>query len=108
MNSVHNPLLINDKNNYSLEQLFASLDAAVVERDQYKSEVQQLRSQLEWFKQQLFGQKSERRTVNPDQLALFQAAVAELSSAPPDAVSVPAHERKHSNLDVLFVRNLTG
>jgi len=38
-------------------------DTALVleKQDQFSVQLQQLQSQLDWFKQQLFGQKSERR-----------------------------------------------
>ncbi|MCL6272315.1 transposase, partial [Sansalvadorimonas sp. 2012CJ34-2] len=37
-----------------------------------KREIENLKSQLDWFKRQLFGQKSEKRLVieNPDQISL--------------------------------------
>lgn len=42
------------------------------EKDQLAVQVQQLQSQLDWFKQQLFGQKSERTAVlNQQQLSLL-------------------------------------
>lgn len=36
-------------------------------QDLLSQQVQQLQSQLDWFKQQIFGQKSERRLVNDSQ-----------------------------------------
>ncbi len=37
----------------------------------HKQEIESLKHQLDWFKQQLFGQKSEKRLIdNPDQLGL--------------------------------------
>ena len=42
------------------------------QQDQFSVQLQQLKSQLDWFKQQLFGQKSERHVEqNPDQLSLL-------------------------------------
>jgi len=52
----------------------AVADTALVleKQDQFSVQLQQLQSQLEWFKQQLFGQKSERRVEqDPDQLSLL-------------------------------------
>ena len=41
-------------------------------QDKFSQQIQQLQSQLDWFKQQVFGQKSERRVVdNPEQLSLL-------------------------------------
>ena len=49
-------------------QLLQQMQGLLAERDQ---EIASLKHQLNWFKQQLFGEKSEKRLVdNPDQLAL--------------------------------------
>ena len=51
-----------------------------------KQENESLNAQLDWFKRQLFGQKSEKRQViqNPDQVT-----TADILTTPPE-VSVPA------------------
>ena len=51
-----------------------------------KQENETLKAQLDWFKRQLFGQKSEKRQViqNPDQVT-----IADILTTPPE-VSVPA------------------
>jgi transposase len=59
-------------------------------------EVQALKHQLDWFKRQLFGQKSERRIVDSAQLSLGEAINPGEDSASPDPVerTVAAHTRK--------------
>jgi transposase len=53
-----------------------------------RHEVYSLRQQLDWFKRQLFGRKSEKRLIdNPDQLGL-----AELFGEAPTAEPAPASE----------------
>ena len=55
-------------NDVSGLQLLQQMQVLLAERDQ---EIDSLKHQLAWFKQQLFGEKSEKRLVdNPDQLAL--------------------------------------
>lgn len=49
-------------------QLFRQMQALLVEN---KQEIESLKHQLAWFKQQLFGEKSEKRVIDsPDQLGL--------------------------------------
>ncbi len=54
-----------------------------------EAEIQSLKSQLDWFKQQLFGQKSEKRLVdeNPHQASLLAGL-----SSPVSSPSAPATE----------------
>jgi transposase len=58
-----------------------------------------LEHQLDWFKRQLFGKKSERFVAEPDpqQMHLGQQ-LGELpaSAEPPEATVVPAHKRRRS------------
>jgi hypothetical protein len=43
------------------------------EYDALQEQVQSLQGQLDWFKRQLFGRKSEKRLIdNPDQLGLAE------------------------------------
>lgn len=49
-------------------QLLQQMQGLLAERDQ---EIASLKHQLDWFKQQLFGEKPEKRLIdNPNQLAL--------------------------------------
>jgi transposase len=56
---------------------------------------EELRRQVEWFKRQLFGRKSERRLVDPDgrQLWLGEAQPGERPASAP-GVTVAQHERR--------------
>lgn len=61
---------------------------------QIEQDYAELKAQLEWFKRQLFGRKSEtRHGVPAEQIALFngQATVAQAQSP---KITVPAHERQ--------------
>ena len=83
----------------AIEARYAALESALGERDstisQLQAQLHNTQAQLDWFKQQLFGQKSERRPdISPDQLALFnQWAATETPSAAP-SIEVPAHTRR--------------
>lgn len=66
------------------------------ERDQLKKRTDELQTQLDWFKRQLFGTKSERR-ISPDesrQLTLGELQQAEPEAAAEPTVKVPGHERR--------------
>jgi len=58
-----------------LQQTVASLSAQTQKQEET---IGQLKQQLDWFKKQLFGQKSEKRTAlqSPDQSSLFDALSA--------------------------------
>ena len=59
----------------------------------------EIKRQLDWFKRELFGPKSERREVHPDQLALFESLLEGLSPAPEVTSEVPAHTRRKKRSD---------
>lgn len=63
-------------------RMLAAKDAVI---DQHKQQVQSLQHQLEWFKRQLFGSKSERFAPLPDpqQMHLGQVLGQELPVPPP-------------------------
>ncbi len=55
-----------------------------------KQQLEQAMNQLDWFKKQLFGQKSEKHLIapNPDQTFLFHAlASSEASEAPTEQIT---------------------
>jgi transposase len=62
-----------------------------------RQEVEALKQQLEWFKRQVFGQKSERRIIDgaAGQMSLGEAINPEQTSAPPSPIERPvaAHTR---------------
>jgi transposase len=65
--------------------------ARVTELEQHNAE---LKAQLEWFKRQMFGAKSEKRhDPSPDQIALFNAQAVSAAVDIPK-IAVPAHERQ--------------
>ena len=54
----------------------------------------ELKAQLDWFKRQMFGTKSEKRSdPSPDQAALFNALASPSAPEVPKVI-VPAHERQ--------------
>lgn len=76
---------------------FAALQTKVHSLEHSNTELHQtnaqLVQQLDWFKRQLFGTKSEKRPeINAEQAALFTAPIP--SDAPVPKVRVPAHDRK--------------
>jgi len=64
------------------------------------SQIEALRAQVEWFKRQVFGQKSERYAPQPDaqqmHLGELMPAVAAVPAAEQD---VPAHKRRRARSD---------
>lgn len=76
----------------SYEILLESLSKTEQENALYKEENAILKQQIDWFKKQLFGQKSERLVpVNPDQLVLFPEMKAVEEESPKN---VTAHSRR--------------
>ncbi|KAA6185893.1 IS66 family transposase [Thiohalocapsa marina] len=57
----------------------------IAENRQLRDTIQSLEQQLDWFKRQLFGQKSEKRLIeaNPDQGSLFEGLVGQPAKAEP-------------------------
>jgi transposase len=72
--------------------------------DQHKQQIQTLQHQLEWFKRQLFGSKSERFVPMPDpqQMHLGQVLGQDLPVPPqgsPGEQQVPSHTRRRPRSD---------
>ena len=65
------------------------------ERARYEARIAELQHQLEWFKRQLFGEKSERRLLDapPEQLSLGEGFEASGGADGP-ARAVVAHQRR--------------
>lgn len=63
--------------------------------------VDQLQQQLDWFKRQLFGQKSEKRQlIDPAiQASLFDGMLTKEEPAPPLTQTIATHERKVKTRD---------
>ena len=63
--------------------------------DALSAEVEALRSQLEWFKGQVFGVKSEKRhEVNTEQAVMFAPDTPPVEADAPTTIAVPAHTRE--------------
>lgn len=81
-----------------------SLDEAAAYRPQQvvelRRELAAARHQLEWFRRQIFGQKSEKRIVetDPHQMHLGELPVLE-SSPPPPGKDIAAHTRRARTTD---------
>lgn len=81
----------------------ASMDvSAVVQllRSQ-AAQIEALRAQLEWFKRQVFGRKSERYAPQPDpqQMHLGELMPPPSNAAPATEQEVPAHKRRKPRSD---------
>jgi transposase len=81
----------------SLDEQAATMDhrqvvALLASHQESTARIAELTRQLEWFKQQLFGEKSERRFVDPDsrQLALGEWRSTD---APGKEITVAEHQR---------------
>ena len=61
---------------------------------------EELSRQLEWFKRQIFGSKSERRVAEPDAQQPFLGESLQASAPDPDAtITIAEHRRRHSTQD---------
>ena len=71
------------------------LDAMRLRMQSLQSTNEQLQQQLDWFKRQLFGPKSEKRPEpDADQTALFERAQGDAAVGKVPTTKVPAHERR--------------
>ena len=69
--------------------------------DELKKRTDELQQQLDWFKRQLFGAKSERRIIPDDsrQLTLGEFQQQESEPAAEPMIKVPGHERRVGSKD---------
>ncbi len=72
---------------------FLQIDDLQTQLSSVSQERDELKRQLDWFKRELFGPKSERREVHPDQLALFESLQERLAPHDERKTRVPAHAR---------------
>jgi len=74
----------------------ASVDALMSRNASLESEVKLLRQQMDWFRRQMFGHKTEKLPPGWDaQVALGQDLFGQDLSVPaPQTLTVPAHDRK--------------
>jgi transposase len=74
-------------------ELMQSKDATIQTQQQ---QIDVLKQQLEWFKRQVFGQKSERFALeaDPSQMHLGEVLLPVETQAPAPRQAVPAHTRR--------------
>jgi transposase len=77
----------------SVAALLASHQQLVASAETQSKEIAELRRQIEWFKQQLFGSKSERRLVDPDGRQLSLGEWRQQGS-PGTEITVAEHRRR--------------
>ena len=80
-----------------LKEKFALLE------EQYSRQITELNRQLEWFKKQIFGKKSERIIETPNEELLYLPGLEPSETIPPKKQTIPAHERRSNG-----TRQLTG
>src|SRR5512140_227750 len=83
------------------QQVVQMLRSQAATNEVLRNQIEALRAQLEWFKRQVFGQKSERYPVQPDAQQLHLGEhLGELMSAtepaPQAEQDVPAHKRRRA------------
>lgn len=94
--NVSPPATINNPDN-----LLCELTSLQQENNKLTAQIEQLKQQLDWFKRQLFGEKSEKRqTIDPAvQPSLLAGLVTDEVPAPVPAQPVAAHTRKRKSRD---------
>ena len=72
-----------------------------LQNQQLLQEVESLKRQLNWFKRQLFGEKSEKRLTidNPDQMDLGEIFKAPTDAPPPETETITYERRKKNRSD---------
>jgi transposase len=69
--------------------------ALLVAHDQLEARNEELRRQVEWFKRQLFGEKSERRILGPDARQMFLGENGDVAaSVEAPGITVAEHQRR--------------
>jgi transposase len=67
------------------------------------AQIEALRAQIEWFKRQIFGQKSERYPVQPDAQQMHLGALMPAVPTEPEVEQqVPAHKRRKARTDFTY------
>jgi len=73
----------------------AEVAALLAAHQELAGENDELRRQVEWFKRQLFGEKSERRIVDSDERQMYLGEAGNDDAAPEETgVSVAEHQRR--------------
>ena len=79
---------------HSLEQSHHSLDQS---HRSLQESYAELARQLEWFKRELFGRKSERRICDPEGRQLTLGELPDAEAVDGGEIEVPAHRRRRRN-----------
>ena len=84
-----------------LPNTVAELQSLVIDfaelRQNYETEISLLKEEISILKHRLFGRKSEKLPIGTGQLLLFneaEAGTAQETTAAPETIAVPAHERR--------------
>ena len=85
------PFIDNTSNTPPTEELVHKLNEQLVKIEKQSEKIKALEHQLDWFKRQLFGQKSEKRdfTDNP-----YQATIADFLNELPEQPKAPQEENQ--------------
>lgn len=75
-----------------------SADVATLMRAK-DEQIADLKRQLDWFRRQIFGQKSERFAPTPDPMQMYLGEVPALPAASVPVKSIPAHTRRVNTKD---------
>ena len=91
-------MLSNAALNLTIAKQKAEISHLTDGNQQLQSEVKRLAAQVKWFQNQLFGQKSERRVVEPlaGQLFLGEQFKPEIGETETETKVVKEHKRKKS------------
>jgi transposase len=82
------------------QQVVHLLRSQAAANDMLRNQVEALRAQIEWFKRQVFGQKSERYPVQPDAQQMHLGEMMPTTEPAPQAEQdVPAHKRRRARSD---------
>jgi transposase len=77
------------------------LRSQAASNDALRNQIEALRAQLEWFKRQVFGQKSERYAPQPDaqQMHLGEMLPVVAAASEEPTATVPEHKRRKARSD---------
>jgi transposase len=76
------------------------LRSQAASNDALRNQIEALRAQIEWFKRQIFGQKSERYAPQPDAQQMHLGELMPVAAAAAEAEQdVPAHKRRRARSD---------
>lgn len=86
------------------QALFRKTQDLTTHNESLNSQVSELKQQLEWFKRQVFGEKSERRMIpggGSGQLSLGDSLLGADTTPPPETETIKSYERKRRAKEAL-------